>query len=82
MPIGFVAAAVDHLTLLVECGLLREIIVPMQLVDILGDDDPLGVLPRPIPDAIACIDRLGAAHSLCTEIGAPGAAARTHRLRQ
>src|SRR5919108_416305 len=73
VPVGRVAAAVDHLALLIERRLLGEMVVAMQLVDILGDDDALGVLPWAAPDAIARVDGLGAAHGLRAEVGAPGA---------
>src|SRR6266850_6029930 len=82
VPIGRVAAAVDHLAFLVERCLLGEIVVAVQFVDILGDDDALAVLPWAAPDAIARVDGLGAVYSLHAEVGAPGAIARTHRLRQ
>jgi hypothetical protein len=61
VPVGRVAAAVDHLALFVERHLLGEIVVTMQLVDILGDNDALGVLPRAAPDPIVRVDGLGAA---------------------
>src|SRR4029453_9351177 len=53
VPIGRVAAAVDHLAFLVERRLLGEIVVAVQLVGILSDNDALGVLPWAGPDAIA-----------------------------
>src|SRR5262245_21769169 len=82
VPVGRVATAVDHLARLVERRLLGEIVVAVQLVDICGDDDALGVLPRAAPDAIACVDGLSTTYGLRAEVGTPGAAAHTRRLRQ
>src|SRR5947208_13208893 len=74
--VGGVAAAVDDVTLLGQGGLLRQIVVAVQFVDIFGDDDALGVLPRPVPDAVADavarIDRGPAVSRLRAEIGMPG----------
>src|ERR1700694_3410405 len=54
----------------------------MQLRDILGDDDALGVLPRTLADAVACIHRGLAVGGLRREISVPGLRARTRGLRQ
>src|SRR5690606_31954189 len=81
VPVRAVAAAVDYLAPLVERGLLVEVVVAVQLVDVLRNDHTLRVLPRSAPDAIARINRL-AAIGLSAEVGAPGAAARPHRLRE
>src|SRR5215831_7895148 len=82
VPVGRVAAAVDHLALLAQRGLLANIVLAVQLVDILGDDDALGVLPRATPDAIARVDGRGPAHGLGAEVRPPGAVTSPRRLRQ
>src|SRR3954447_12723222 len=60
-----VAAAVDDLGLLAERGLLGEVVGAVQLGDILGDDDALGVLPWSLADAVARIDGGLAVGGLC-----------------
>src|SRR5690242_1044529 len=63
------AAAVDHLTLLAEVGLLGDVVaVAMQIIDALGDHDALGVLPWTLADAVA---RVHGAGPLGAEIGVP-----------
>ena len=47
----------------------------MQVRNAGGDGDAVGVHPRPLADAILCIDRALAAHRLLAEVGAPGLAA-------
>src|SRR5216684_3941874 len=64
MPVRLVAAAVDDFALFAECGLLGQIVRAMQLGDILGDDRALGILPRPLADAVAGVDRGLAARRL------------------
>src|SRR5437588_7987319 len=72
MLVRGVAAAVDDVAFLGQRGLLREIVGAVQLVEILGDDNPLGVLPRPLADAVAGVDRRLAVGRLGAEIGVPG----------
>jgi hypothetical protein len=62
--VGIVAAAVDDAALLVERRLLGQIVLAVQLGDVLGDGDALGVLPWALADAIARIDRDRAAGRL------------------
>jgi len=81
VPVGRIAAPVDDFALLRQRGLLSEIVVPVELVDILGDDRPFAVPPRPAPNPIAPIDRGLAIGHLRAEIGAPGVPARSNRLR-
>jgi hypothetical protein len=58
MLIGRVAAAFDRVALFGERGLLGEVVgLAVQFVDVLGDNDALGVLPRAIADTVARIDR-------------------------
>src|SRR5438067_10252844 len=66
-----VAAAVDHLALLSQIGLLGQIVGAVQFIDILGDDDAFSVLPRPLADAVARIDRRLTIGGLGAEISAP-----------
>src|SRR5436305_8827449 len=70
--VGIVAAAVDDFALLVERRLLADVVLPVQLDDVLGDDDALGVLPRTLADAVARIDRHRAAGGLRRDISVPG----------
>ena len=58
VPVGGVPAAVDHIPLLGERRLLGQVVViAVQIVDILGDDRPFGVLPRTLADAVPGVDR-------------------------
>src|SRR3954453_2526446 len=76
-----VAAAIDDLALLAERGLLGEIVGrAVQVGDILGDHRALGVLPRPLADAVARVDGRLAVGGLRRKIGAPGFCAGTARL--
>ena len=68
-----VAAAVDDLALFGERGLLGEVVGAVQLRDVLGDDDALGVLPRAAADAILGVD--GAARPCVLQVGVPRLAA-------
>src|SRR5262245_11674521 len=69
VAIGCVGAAVDHVALFAERGLLAELVVgAMQVVDVLRDHVSLGIPPRAGPDAVAGIDGLAAAARLRTEI--------------
>src|SRR5262245_5931265 len=61
-----------RVTLLGERRFLVEIVGAVDLVEILGDNDTLGVLPRATPDAITRVDGLSAAHGLRAEVGMPG----------
>jgi hypothetical protein len=80
--VGGIAAAVDDVALLGQGALLRQIVVAVQFVDIFGDDDALGVLPRAVPDAVARIDRGLAVRGLRAEIGMPGVTAGPRALRE
>src|ERR1041384_842061 len=80
--VGRIAAAIDDVALLGQRGLLCQIVLAMQFVDILGDNDALGILPRTLADAVARIDCGFAVGGLGAEIGMPGSAARAGRLRQ
>jgi hypothetical protein len=76
MPIGLIAAAVDGVAVLVNGGFFVQVIavtliVPVQVGDVSGYLDALGVVPGPGADAVAGID------GICTlgaEVGAPGVA--------
>ena len=76
VAIGLVADAIIYLTLLGERGLLGEIIGPVQLRDVLGDDHAFGVYPRTFADAIARIFSTGASRG---QVSMPGLAPGTHR---
>src|SRR5947207_12312826 len=82
MPVRGVAAAVDEVALLGQVGLLCQVVLAVQLVDIFRDDDALGVLPRPLADAVAGVDGGFAVGRLGAEIGVPRTAAGAGRLRQ
>src|SRR5690606_17956700 len=77
VAIGGVAPTVDHLALLRQGRLLADRVGPMQLLQVLGDDLALRVLPRSLADAITRIDRRRTACGARAEIGAPGPLART-----
>ena len=58
VPVRLVAAAVDDLALLVQRGLLGDIVgVAVQVGDVSWRHDAFGVLPRALADAIARVDR-------------------------
>src|SRR5262245_13844298 len=83
VAVGGVTAAVDGLALLAERGLLGELVVgAVQVVDVLGDDVALGILPRPAAAAVARIGGGAATRRLGAQIGVPCFAARSGRLRQ
>ncbi len=75
-----IAAAVDHVASLGQRRLFGEMIVAMKLVDVLGDDDPLGVLPGAMADAIARVDSRLAVDRLRAEVGMPRSIAGSRRL--
>src|ERR1043166_4951516 len=78
MHVGRVAPAIDDLTLLVERGLLGEIVVAVELVNVVGNYGAARVLPGAVPDAGTGVDAGRAADALCAQVGAPGAVARAH----
>src|SRR5437764_5708375 len=45
VPIGGIAAAVHYVALFGEIRLLREVVGAVELVDVLGDDHSIAVLP-------------------------------------
>src|SRR5262249_54877664 len=55
--VGGVSAAVDDIPLLGQRRLLVDVVVAMQFVEIFGDDHTLDVLPWPLADAVAGVDR-------------------------
>src|SRR5439155_10348245 len=82
VPVGRVAATVDDLSLLAQGALLGQAVGAVQLGDVLGDHDALGVLPWSLADAIARIHRGRTVGRLRREIGVPGLATGSGRLRQ
>src|SRR5260221_1851944 len=72
MPGRRVAETVDDIALLGERGLFGEAIAAVQFCDVLGDDGTLGVLPRTLADAIACVHRGLTVGGLGREVGTPG----------
>src|ERR1700681_4185814 len=58
------------------------VVVAVQIVDVLGDDVTLEVLPRTVADAVARVDRRLAVGVLGTQIGPPGFAPRAVALGQ
>ena len=75
--VGTIAPSVDDITLLGERGLLAEVVIgAMQIVDALGNDDALGVRPRPGSNAVACVHGPAAVGA---QIGVPGVATGTRR---
>src|SRR5580693_1248986 len=82
MPVGRVAAAIDDVAFFGKRGLLGQVILAMQLRDILGDDDALGIGPGTFADAIAGIGRRLAVSGLRAQISMPGVAAGAGGLRE
>jgi hypothetical protein len=83
VPVRGIAAAVDDIALLGQCGLLGDVVViAMQIGDILGNDHPFDVLPWTFADAVARVDRRLAVGRLSAEIGVPSVAAGSRGLRQ
>src|SRR5215831_12498680 len=78
--VGRVATAVDDIALLGQGGLFGQIVLTMQLIDVLGDDDALAILPRPPADAVPRIDRRLPVRRLGAEISPPGMAAGSSGL--
>ncbi|MCY1359263.1 hypothetical protein D9M69_458230 [compost metagenome] len=60
----------------VQGHFLGQLVVAVQLRDVAGDDDPLGVLPRALADAITGIDRPRTADGTGAEVSTPGVLAR------
>ena len=54
---GRVAAAVDDRAVLVERGLLGEVVVAVELLEVARDHHALRVLPGTVADAVARVDR-------------------------
>ena len=71
-----VATAVEHRAFFREDGLLGELAVVVQFIDVLGNQLALGVVPRTFADAIARVDGFVAAAGGGAQVGVPGAAAR------
>src|SRR5579872_189248 len=68
-----IAAAVDDIAFLAKRSLLGEIVGgAVQVGNVFGDNDALGILPRPLADAVARIHRRLAVGGLRGEISAPG----------
>src|SRR5215469_2497430 len=82
VPVGSVAAAVDDIALLGQCGLLGDVVFTVQFVETFGDDHPLDVLPRTLADAVARVDRRLTVDRLGAEIRVPGMAAGADSLGQ
>src|SRR6202035_3927821 len=82
MPVGGVAPAIDDVAFFGKRSLLGQVILGMQLRDILGDDDALGIGPGTFADAIACIGRRLAVGGLRAQISVPGMAGGTGGLRE
>src|SRR5215813_5163782 len=83
MVVGRVADAGHDGAPLGERGRHPElVVVAVQIVDVLGDDLLLEILPGAAPDPIAGVDGLRATDRLGAEISAPRLAAGAGRLRQ
>src|SRR6185312_1731715 len=74
-----VAATVDDLALLRQRRLLGEVVLAVQVGDVLGDDDALGVGPGALADAVLRVHRAG---PLRGQISVPGLAGSAGSLRQ
>ncbi len=90
MRVWSIAHAIHHLALFIQCGLFKKIAaearefqrVAMQVGLPHRDLLSAGVVPRPLPDAVARADRRLAILGLRAQIGVPGVVARTSRGRE
>src|ERR1700712_4416558 len=82
MAVRRIATAVDDVALFAERVLLGDVVGAMQLGNVPGDHDALGVLPRPLADAVARVLSGDAGSGLRRQIRAPGFGAGARRLRQ
>jgi hypothetical protein len=73
---------VEHIALLAQRGLFADVVRPVQLGDILGDDDGLGILPGAFADPVAGIHSGLAVGTLGRKIGVPRLGAGARGLRQ
>src|SRR5437667_7602853 len=69
MHVRRISTPVHGLALFGQRGLLADVVLAVQLGQVVGDDDALGVLPGTFADAVARVDRAGA---LGAQIGVPG----------
>src|SRR6202049_3725960 len=74
-----ISATVDDIAFLGERDLLGEIVSPMQLGNVLRDDDAFCICPWSAPDAVAGVHGTSA---LRTQVSVPGFAAGACGLRQ
>ncbi|MBW7925609.1 MAG: hypothetical protein H3C59_12835 [Burkholderiaceae bacterium] len=80
-----VGATLDRSAVLVERSLAGQVVVRrMQVVDVTGNRDAPGVLPRAVADTIASVDevRIAQRRALRAEVGAPSAIAAARGLRE
>src|SRR4029453_9365076 len=83
MHVRFITAGVDLITFFAQRGFFVEIIVvAVEIVDVFGDDDAFGILPRTFANAITGVDGRLAVGRAGTEIGPPGVVTRSNRLRE
>src|SRR5262249_47623852 len=75
--VGRIAPPTDRVTLRGERRLLGDVVLSVQVGEILGDDDSLGVLPGAGAKAVAGVDR---AVTLRAQIRVPGPGTGTGRL--
>src|SRR5262245_45380615 len=81
--VGIIAAAVDLVAVLVERGLLVDVVVvAVQVIDIFRNRHALGVAPGAVADAVARVHALRGADADRAQIGAPGAVAGACRLSE
>ena len=81
--VRLIAAPIDRLAFLGERRLLVQLVAgAVEVVHAPRDHLALGVLPRPAPDAIACVDARLAAGALRREIGMPRVLAGAGRLSE
>ena len=81
--VGTIAPTLDHQAVFVERALLAQVVViPVQIVDILGDLDTPRVVPWTAPDPVPSVDWGSVARGTSAEIGSPRALPRTGGPRQ
>ena len=77
MLVRLVAPAIHEIPLLVDCRVLEQVvavslIIAMEVGQICRDGDAFGIVPRPVTDAVARIDRWLAISCLGAQISSPG----------
>ena len=60
MPVGAVATSFDHLSRFGQGCLLVDVRIAMQVIQILGNEFSIGIMPRSTADPVSGVDAAGA----------------------